>query len=378
MAATILIVEDERIAAMAICALLEDRGYSVLGPAGNATAAAAILAKSRPDIVLMDYRLEDFENANYVNGAQLAKIINQRYEIPVVFMTGYRDQKTFAELMQAEPFCHLQKPFTDEQLLVSVEFALLRHQSFRLARDTRRLHDASIILAGHVRDFNGLLTALSLSVWQLETTPPGDSTSMLIYQMKRNLEKAKGVTDHLLQFARGSDAPSEICNLAEFVRSCAQCLVQPIIRAWRTQHEDKEITCDTSSDADNITVRINKREIEELLLILCRNALKAMPQGGSLRLTVGGERLSLEKEGERYIGEFAYVKIQDTGLGILSDQLDKIFLPSLSSDPNTGFGLDLARAQGIAVKHRGFINAKSAVSQGSTFTVFLPAMPEKK
>jgi len=98
---------------------------------------------------------------------------------------------------------------------------------------------------------------------------------------------------------------------------------------------------------------------------LVKNALDAMPHGGSLRVTVG---LSSEN-GKKW----AKVEIADTGCGIPPDDLDRIFEPLFTTKPkHLGTGLGLSAARRIIERHGGRISVRSQLERGTCFTVYLP------
>src|SRR4029077_19041306 len=93
---------------------------------------------------------------------------------------------------------------------------------------------------------------------------------------------------------------------------------------------------------------------------LIRNAREAMPQGG--KLTVSG----------RAADDTIEVAIQDSGVGIASDQLQRIMEP-LYSTKARGLGLGLAIARAILDKNKGSLRVESEIGKGSSFTVHLTA-----
>ncbi|MGI8740498.1 MAG: response regulator [Gammaproteobacteria bacterium] len=80
----ILIVQDERIIAMTLQQLLEDRDYTVVGICGSGEAAIEKAAQLRPDLVLMDINLE-----GAMDGTEAARYIYEQTRIPVIFLSAY-------------------------------------------------------------------------------------------------------------------------------------------------------------------------------------------------------------------------------------------------------------------------------------------------
>jgi signal transduction histidine kinase len=107
----------------------------------------------------------------------------------------------------------------------------------------------------------------------------------------------------------------------------------------------------------------------QVFLNLGLNALQAMPEGGALEILTTRRRRS-----RLGYGQFAEVRLRDSGVGIPSDRLKKLFIPFYTTK-SRGTGLGLAIAQRIVSQHGGTIEVRSTPGEGSTFSVFLPAAP---
>jgi hypothetical protein len=107
-----------------------------------------------------------------------------------------------------------------------------------------------------------------------------------------------------------------------------------------------------------------------VFLNLGLNAIQAMPDGGTLEILTTRRRRS-----RLGYGQFAEIRFRDTGVGIQRDKLKKLFIPFYTTKTK-GTGLGLAISQRIVSQHGGTIEVRSTVGQGSTFSVFLPAMAD--
>ena len=129
----IMIVEDERIVAKDLQFRLQGLGYQVAAMASEGHDAIAKASSSRPNLVLMDIRLE-----NGMDGIEAAEQIRSQLDIPVVFLTAYADQATLARAKITEPFGYILKPFEERELQSTIEIALYRHKAEQKLRDSER------------------------------------------------------------------------------------------------------------------------------------------------------------------------------------------------------------------------------------------------
>lgn len=123
-ATKVLIVEDEPAIAQDIAAILSSNGYNVVGVAHSSTRAMDFLANRKPDIALLDISIKGDKN-----GIDIAHIINDKYNIPFVFLTSYADQETLAQVKRTLPYGYIVKPFKESDLAPAIEVALLRKSS---------------------------------------------------------------------------------------------------------------------------------------------------------------------------------------------------------------------------------------------------------
>jgi CheY-like chemotaxis protein len=115
----ILVVEDEVIIAMDIAMQLEDLGYEHIGHARSGEQAIVLTGQLRPDLVLMDVQL-----AGEMDGIAAAQAIRMKFDIPCVFLSAFKEGKTFERALIAKPAGYLAKPFDEYQLRDTLDLAL--------------------------------------------------------------------------------------------------------------------------------------------------------------------------------------------------------------------------------------------------------------
>lgn len=118
----VLIVEDEALIAKDIQYILEDESYCVSAIAYDSKKALNELRNNTPDLVLLDIQLN-----SQLTGIQLAKVINEQYELPFIFITSHADRGTIDEVKSTNPMGYLVKPFEERTLITTIEIALHNH-----------------------------------------------------------------------------------------------------------------------------------------------------------------------------------------------------------------------------------------------------------
>jgi len=117
----ILVVEDEAIVAKDISVCLNKIGYDVIGTIGRGKKTLEFLESNKPDLILMDIML-----TGDIDGIEVSSIIKKKYDIPVVFLTAYADEKTISKAKVTEPYGYVIKPFKEIDLRTSIEMALYK------------------------------------------------------------------------------------------------------------------------------------------------------------------------------------------------------------------------------------------------------------
>lgn len=131
--AVILVVEDEALIARDVQNTLRDLGYDVPAIAASGPVAIARADELRPDLILMDIRLQ-----GEMDGIEAAREIRARLDIPVIFVTAYADANTLQRAKLSEPYGYVLKPFDERELAINIDMALYKH---RMERDLKRAYE---------------------------------------------------------------------------------------------------------------------------------------------------------------------------------------------------------------------------------------------
>ncbi|MEO0527556.1 MAG: sigma-54 dependent transcriptional regulator [Bacteroidota bacterium] len=121
MSGKLLIVEDEFLISQDIRQTTSDLGYAVMGIAKSAEEALAALKKELPDLVLLDINI-----MGETNGIELAKIIEQQYRLPYIYITSYSDTKTLKEMNRTNPLGYILKPFDKRDVRVALDIGFAK------------------------------------------------------------------------------------------------------------------------------------------------------------------------------------------------------------------------------------------------------------
>lgn len=118
----IIIIEDEALIAAEIRYSLEELGYSVVGHAMNGDKALDLFASTPADLVLLDISIK-----GTLSGIDLAKVLNEKYGTPFVYLTSFSDPVTLSKVKETSPYGYIVKPFNQDDLRVNIELALFKY-----------------------------------------------------------------------------------------------------------------------------------------------------------------------------------------------------------------------------------------------------------
>ena len=167
----ILIVEDEAIVAEDVRNSLQSLGYEISTIVSSGDEAITKIEEDRPDLVLMDIVLK-----GDMDGIEAASQIHSRFNIPVVYLTAFTDNKTLERAKHTEPFGYIVKPFDDRELHTAVEMALYKYKMESRLKEREgwlstillSIGDAVIVtdVEGNIQFMNDV--ACSLTGWKHE------------------------------------------------------------------------------------------------------------------------------------------------------------------------------------------------------------------
>ena len=120
----VLIVEDEPLIAEHIATYLDNNDFEVSGISYDWEDATGQLAENTPDLVLLDINLEEEKD-----GIDLAKLINEKYHLPFLFLTAHSDKDTLQKAKAVNPGGYIVKPYNEKTIAASIEIALFNYHT---------------------------------------------------------------------------------------------------------------------------------------------------------------------------------------------------------------------------------------------------------
>lgn len=177
-------------------------------------------------------------------------------------------------------------------------------------------------------------------------------------------QRMTAIIRDLLDFSRRRGPQRAETRMAD-VMDQATTLLEPIA-------ENRGVTIEVD-DLGDMAASIDVNKTLQVLTNLMMNAVQAMPDGGTMRIGAETRHIDSPKNDHAEPGEFIALAIADEGVGMPAETLEQIFKPFFTTKKEgRGTGLGLYVCQGIVREQAGWIEAKSEVGVGSTFTVYLP------
>ncbi len=238
-----------------------------------------------------------------------------------------------------------------------------REQAGEERRRADKLESLGTAAGGIAHDFNNLLTAIlgNLSL-ALYSRGLDELVAERLRSAKAATLRAQDLAQQLLTFAKGGAPIKQLTSIAELVRETLGYSL-----------EGTTVRADCTIPDALWLAEIDAGQICQVLTNLTVNAQQAMPAGGVLRIECANFLLP-DDHARIGLSAGSYVKItlQDEGIGIPEEHIEKIFDPYFTTKPK-GIGLGLATAYSIIKNHGGVIEVESRPGAGTTFQILLPA-----
>ncbi|MDB5308012.1 MAG: Blue-light-activated protein, partial [Gemmataceae bacterium] len=237
-----------------------------------------------------------------------------------------------------------------------------RHLEEQL-RESQKMDAVGRLAGGIAHDFNNLLTVIRGNAELLrEAGPEIAAVPELIDDIRGAADRAAELVRQLLTFGRRQPAQPEVVDLNGVVGEMAALLRRVL---------GERVAVVTTFAPAPLRARVDRGQMEQVVMNLAVNARDAMPRGGTLTITTTA--VTEPRGGGLPPARFARLEVSDTGMGMSAEIRGRIFEPFFTTKgPGKGTGLGLATVYGIVTQAGGRIGVDSAPGAGTAFRVDLP------
>lgn len=254
-------------------------------------------------------------------------------------------------------------PYTIEKLHHSIKDLNLSNEKLASAqqslKQSEKLANMGQLSAGIAHELNNPLGIITMYSNILMDEAPSESPVRKDLELiVEQAERCKKIVGGLLNFARKNQVNLVETNVVTFTHHSIDSIILP-----------SNVNIDFQSNLTNPYAWIDNDQWMQVLTNIEKNAIEAMPDGGTLKIEINEA------------GDEIEFSIGDTGVGISKENLDKIFTPFFTTKPiGKGTGLGLPLIYGIVKMHNGQINIETNddPSQGQTGTCFKIKIPRQK
>ena len=231
-------------------------------------------------------------------------------------------------------------------------------------RHSQKMDAVGTLARGIAHDFNNILTTVQASLYAMQKKiSKEDSLYNYIFRMDNSVAKAKSLVQGLLAFGKGQGMRSYPVDINAIIDN-----MLPTIEGMVGEN----ITFKIIMPDKPLVVMADSVQMKQVVLNLVANARDAMPEGGTLTIT-----LDDVNEGHDSCipcpGSFALMLVEDTGQGIDDKIKERIFEPFFTTkEVGKGTGLGLSIVYGIVEQHHGHVCVNSKPGGGTEFRVYIP------
>ena len=244
-------------------------------------------------------------------------------------------------------------------------------------RRSEKMEALGTLAGGVAHDLNNVLGVLvGYSELLLMEIPKDAPLRGCVTDILQSSERAAAIIQDLLTLARRNVAVEKVVSLNDIV---SDCLKMPEFDRLRGHHPHVVFECNLTEELLN--VKGSPIHLSKTVMNLLSNAAEAIAETGEVTISTENRYLDtpVHEYDEMGSGEYAVVRVCDTGRGISPADMGKIFEPFYTKKVmgrHSGTGLGLAVVWGTVKDHRGYIDVESSEGKGSAFTIYLPACRE--
>lgn len=355
---TILIVDDVPRNIQVVASILQPEGYKIKF-AKNAETALASLEKDSIDLILLDIMMPE------VNGFELCSMIKNIPKIsgiPVIFLTARSEPESISRGFEVGGVDYVIKPFNSLELLARVR----THINLKRIENELRMVNAikakffAIIAHDLKNPFSSLISLSELMLNHYKKYSP-EKIEEFIQMLYKSSKRLYALLENLLDWSKSQTGGFVVQSENHSLKK----LTIETIDIINISAKQKNIIIDNQISED-INVLVDKNCIKTVIRNLLSNAVKYSNEGDIVYI-----RSTLQED-------FVQVDVVDMGVGVLEENLSKLFLVSsniestIGTKDETGTGLGLIVCKEFIDMHGGQIFVKGNTPKGSIFSFTIP------
>ena len=368
---TVLYVEDDAETREQFSDFLR-RSVGTLITAEHGVAGLEAFKKHTPDIVITDILMPQMDGLTMAQN-----ILGMIPSVPIIVLTAFEQTDYLMRAINMGIEKYVTKPVNSYQLfesLINCAHRLRAEQQVKLQHQMEireawsKQNEAIAIFAGGIaHDYNNMMQAIlgytALAKMQME---PGSEVNIYLEKVEKYSAEVNELCQLLSLLVNNSygERPQGL------VMPCAMSSIKSVLA-------DTQISFSDYYPEDLPYIRFDAQQMQSVFSGLATNAVEAMPAGGLLQLTVQAVEVSELEFLPIKSGSYIQISLTDSGVGIPSDVLPKIFDPYFSTKQRSsqrGIGLSLALCRTVIMEHGGSIAAESTPGNGATFHIWLPTV----
>jgi len=378
----ILIVDDEPDIALTLKLHLEEAGY-LTSWAADGEAGLNLLHSDDYSLVLLDVRMP------VISGVEvLHRLKADNFDTAVIMMTAHGNENLVAECMKAGAADYVSKPFDIDDLLQRMERAIDNRRTLKEKHLLEQEKEDFVFMLSH--DMKNPITAVIGSIDIMREGrlgPVNPEQADYLQSAIESCEEVVTMIDNLLDMQRFNTGRMQ----ARISPADPNTILAAAVRHFSPAAEREHITLTLEAQSSMPEIAVDPSIMGRVIANLLGNALKFTPDGGSITLSCRcienseRHRIRIPVYATIPVGLskrrcFVRICVSDTGSGISSDELTRIFERYVQADNASmrsrgGAGLGLAFCKKAVESFNGCIWAESEEGEGSNFIILLPCHP---
>ena len=329
--------------------------------------------EAQPDIIFSDFTLPQFSTTRALELLQ-----NSGLEIPFIIVSGTIGEERAVECLKTGATDYVLKDRLQRlgpvvrRAFREVQARKERRQLEEQFRQAQKMESIGQLAGGVAHDFNNLLAIIrsSTELMLMSGEPFSEESREHLHHIITASQRSADLIRQLLVFSRKQVIQLRPLNLNEAINN-------PVKMLKRVLGENISVQVEHGPNLPVINADVGM--LEQVLMNLAINARDAMPHGGKLTISTSLQTIDPDCSNtnpQARPGDCVCLTVADAGTGIAPEILSRIFEPFFTTkEVGRGTGLGLATVYGIVQQHQGWITVQSEIKKGTTFRVFLPAIP---